>query len=266
VPFEEPSRLAPKSTDRKLGDEWIGWDGTIQTNDTRTPQWVYLGLAGLLCVLLAAGGAGFLWLIYPRLQNLGLAWLTSGAVVVGGVYLISWYFLLLGSSSGRSQICQTGVKWLGGIGWTMNAVILLGKFFGLSRDQVGHAFILIHNQKELLPSLARNPERLLMLLPRCLSPEIMQALRKLQQQYGFTQVIAAGGTEARKAIASTRPLGVLAVACERDLLVGIKDLHGRIPVLAFANQRPEGPCKNTGVDMPALEKAVQVLLGKNNIK
>ena len=90
----------------------------------------------------------------------------------------------------------------------------------------------------------------------------MVQLWELKERYGLSQMVALGGTEARKAIAQIRPEGIVAVACERDLLVGIKDLRGRIPVLAFTTQRPEGPCKNTLVDIEEIEHAIRLFLGK----
>ena len=91
----------------------------------------------------------------------------------------------------------------------------------------------------------------------------MQGLRALKDAYGFSQVVAFGGTEARKGIVQYQPKGIVAVACERDLLVGINDLHGRIPVLAFSNQRPDGPCKNTVVDLTQIEEAIRMFLGRS---
>jgi len=97
-------------------------------------------------------------------------------------------------------------------------------------------------------------------VPRCLGRETLQALAALKEQYRFTQLTATGGTEARRAIAQMRPQGIVAVACERDLLSGVRDLKGRVPVLAFANDRPEGPCKNTCVDAARIENAIRQFL------
>ncbi len=139
--------------------------------------------------------------------------------------------------------------------------MVLGRALGLGRDRVGHAFVRVHNRLEVLPARVPEAARLLVLVPRCLSRETLQGLQALRQRYGFTQLTVTGGTEARRAIARQRPRGIVAVACERDLLSGVRDLKGRVPVLGFPNLRPEGPCKNTLVDLDRVEEAVRSFLG-----
>jgi hypothetical protein len=75
-------------------------------------------------------------------------------------------------------------------------------------------------------------------------------------------VIATGGTLARKAIVEHKPELIVAVACERDLAAGIYDMR-RLPVIGLLNERPEGPCKNTRVDMAALEALLNRFVQNN---
>ncbi len=70
---------------------------------------------------------------------------------------------------------------------------------------------------------------------------------------------AAGGEEARVAIRQYRPTTILAIACERDLMGGIKDVADKIPVIAVPNKRPEGPCKNTDFALNELDEALETL-------
>ncbi|NTV53662.1 MAG: DUF116 domain-containing protein [Candidatus Firestonebacteria bacterium] len=153
------------------------------------------------------------------------------------------------------------VRRLGGLAWIVSPVMTLGGWLGIGRDRVSHAFMLVHNRLEVLPPPVSQREKLLVLVPRCLSREVFQALGALKAHYGFTQMIVTGGTEARRAIGKLRPQGVLAVACERDLLAGVNDVKGRVPILAFANRRPEGPCRNTVVDMQKIENGIKLFLG-----
>jgi hypothetical protein len=51
-----------------------------------------------------------------------------------------------------------------------------------------------------------------------------------------------------------------AVACERELLEGLREIGG-VPVICITNRRPEGPCKNTEVDLEEFEAAVRRLTG-----
>ena len=68
--------------------------------------------------------------------------------------------------------------------------------------------------------------------------------------------IATGGTLARQAVKKVRPKAILAVACERDLTSGIQDVFP-LPVIGVLNERPNGPCYNTRVDMKKVETAIQ---------
>ena len=37
---------------------------------------------------------------------------------------------------------------------------------------------------------------------------------------------------------------------------GFREVNTQIPVIGFPNQRPEGPCKNTCVDLNEIEKTI----------
>ena len=61
-----------------------------------------------------------------------------------------------------------------------------------------------------------------------------------------------------KAVREHRPTIILAVACERDLTSGMRDIKGKIPVLPTPNKRPQGPCKNTCLRIRELEEALDL--------
>jgi uncharacterized protein len=251
----------PPVADRKLGDEWEDWDGTLGSGRTEAPAGVFLGLAAGVTFLAAGLGLGAWWLAAPRLAGLGLR--TLGLTLTGLwlAYLGAWLAGLLLGVGGVRAGART-LRALGGLGWSIGPAVALGRALGLGRDRVGHAFVRVHNRLEVLPPLVPEAERLLVLVPRCLSREVMQGLQTLRGRYGFSQLTVTGGTEARRAIAQQRPRGIVAVACERDLLAGVRDVGGRVPVLAFPNLRPEGPCKNTTVDLVRVEEAVRRFLGR----
>ena len=84
-------------------------------------------------------------------------------------------------------------------------------------------------------------------------------------EYEMSIVTAGGGEEARKAIGQYRPTLILAVACERDLLSGIRDVAERVPVLAIPNKRPEGPCKNTCLQIERLEEILKSVRARKKV-
>lgn len=260
MPFETPAPETRSPQDRKLGEEWSDWDGSRDSGDTRTSVWAFVILAGLAAAILALAAGALLWLAAPRLQAFGFGWLTRLLAFVAGGYLLLWFGSLALAVAGLRPL-RFVVRRLGGLRWVVGFCVSLGQLAGLSRDRVGHAFISAYNLLEVLPPLITDPAKLLVLAPRCLGRETVQGLQELKQRYGFSQVMAFGGTEARRGIAQHRPQGIIAVACERDLLVGIKDLRGRVPVLGYANLRPEGPCKNTAVNLEQVEQGIRMFLG-----
>ena len=88
-------------------------------------------------------------------------------------------------------------------------------------------------------------------------------LLDLSRRYGTKLMVVTGGTSARKAIKDYRPQAVVAIACERDLTSGIQDVAG-IPVIGIVNERPEGPCFNTRVDVKKVEEAINFFLKGGN--
>ena len=58
-----------------------------------------------------------------------------------------------------------------------------------------------------------------------------------------------------------KPNIIIGVACERDLTSGIQDSYP-IPVFGIFNNRPNGPCYDTDVDLELVEKGMIAVLGK----
>lgn len=155
----------------------------------------------------------------------------------------------------------------------------LGKVFGIDRDLIQSSFIEVNNQLVLTKGLRVKPEQLLLLAPHCLQEYdcphkitvdiakcrrcggcVVSDLRDLGDRYGIRVAIATGGTLARKVVETYRPKAIVAIACERDLTSGIQDSNP-LPVLGVLNERPNGPCVNTSIDLVKVEKAIDNFLG-----
>jgi len=102
----------------------------------------------------------------------------------------------------------------------------------------------------------------LILLPRCLAKEELQAINGLKKIYPIEIHTVSGGELARKKVRELRPTAVIGVACERDLVSGIRDVGQKISVIGIPNERPEGPCRNTRIDMDKLIEAIEFYVGK----
>jgi hypothetical protein len=107
-------------------------------------------------------------------------------------------------------------------------------------------------------------DKLLILLPRCLKKEARNRILNNIKGNGTKVLTVAGGEEAREAIRQYRPDFILAIACERDRISGIKDVADTIPVLSIPNKRPEGPCKNTDFSSGELKDTFEFIKARQN--
>lgn len=133
--------------------------------------------------------------------------------------------------------------------------------------------IIIHNM-----NLKLKGNEILLMLPHCLQLDDcslkitsnidnckecgrcdLKDILKMKSKYNILIQVATGGTLARKKIKEIRPKAIIAVACERDLAEGIKDIS-KIPVLGVLNKRPNGPCFNTKIDVDELENSIKFLI------
>lgn len=252
-----------KTVDRKLGDEWLDWDGTVKHESAEADYRVFLGLAVLTTIIVILAAGLFLWLIYPRLTSTGpfipklfsLIFLTFAAI------LIIWLLLFVWSAITRRPITRLIII-PNLVNKLLDLVMAIGRLLGISKDRLTNSFLKIHNLIVGSKAPRAEPDKLLLLLPRCLTKDNFKSLRGLRDHYGFHMFTVGGGTEARIKIKAIRPQMIIAIACERDLLSGFKDVNTHIPVIGFPNRRPEGPCKNTCVDLVKIEKAILNCLGR----
>lgn len=250
-------------TDRKLGDEWEDWDGRATPESTETNARLFMGLSVMAVAVLIGSVGLFLWLISPRLSQLGPIWPKAFAAAFWGfaAVLVIWVLLFAWSALTRRPLTRLiVVPRL--INRLLSLVIGIGKLFGISADRLANSFLKIHNVfVSAVPTLIP-PDRLLVLVPRCLTRDGNTMLRRLRDEHGFHMAVCGGGTAARQSIRKVKPKLVLAIACERDLMSGFKEINPFIPVIGIPNLRPEGPCKNTCIDMTLLEQTITRCLGR----
>jgi uncharacterized protein len=150
----------------------------------------------------------------------------------------------------------------------------------LSRNKlaVWEGFIKMNNSIVEKSGLNLNPEELLVLLPHCLqntkcdiriTTDIKNCkdcgiceiggLKNLLDEYGVKGFVVTGGTLARRIAKEKLPKGIVAVACHHDLAEGISLVYP-IPVYGVLNDRPEGPCLNTHVDLKKIRDGIKVFL------
>ncbi len=256
--------LKEKRRDRRLGDEWADWNGTSDPSELDIDEKLrtFLALAGgALLIILAALELGW-YLAKPRIEQLSpfLSHLIGWSALVVAVFLL----LLVSFETTLVIVFKRSLFPYPLAGRLLLSLLSksmwLGQKFGISRDRVGNSFIKAHNLMLKTHAGALRGDVLLVLLPRCLEKETKRQVIERVNGRAVQIVTAGGGEEARRAIRQYNPSLILAVACERDLISGIKDLAERIPVLAIPNKRPEGPCKNTHLQLDELDDVLNFII------
>lgn len=256
-------KIDQETTDnRNLGDEWEDWDGR-DNESIRSGKFLFLTSAIGAIVIFDIMICLAIYMITPRLAAWSsplpsIAWVAAAIIVI---LTIVWLVqILLTAIMGKNFLTLRGrINPLFDIAFS--GAFRLANLIGISRDRMGHSFVMVYNEISRATKMSRGNEKLLILLPRCLTKEQLAEINSLKEVYPLYIHIVSGGELARKKIAEIRPTAVIGVACERDLVSGIRDVGRRISLIGIPNRRPEGPCKNTNVDMDELIHAIEFYVG-----
>lgn len=252
--------------DRKLGDEWQTWDGTIiQPGEIRAGNRLFLTLLFAAILLVIAALFFFTYLITPRLAQYSPALPRYVAFTIGGlsVAALSWFvivLLVLNTRNARFCFCIGNRFFLA----FSTLASRIGNRLGISRDRVGHSFIKVSNALMLASLKAKSNRKVLVLLPRCLSKESRAQVMDICSHYPLEVKTVSGGEAARDEVGRFLPDAVVGIACERDLVSGIRDVASQIPVFGVPNIRPHGPCKGTSIDFSELENTLRFVCGSQS--
>ena len=245
---------------------------------------LYLSLTAAVSFLASAAGAGICYLISPRLSAwhpsvaASLRYALAAAVGVWGMGIVLEALSLRLQRDLLRAVPASARRTLFGMLYPLCRAA--GFLAGRSTDAVAASYIAFSNGLVMRAGGKGVRGRLLVLLPRCLQREgcaravtedvkncracgncDLAELVPLMERHGFHMAVATGGRLARAMVRDLKPAGVIAVACERELLEGLREIGG-VPVICITNRRPEGPCKNTEVDLEEFESAVRRLMGE----
>lgn len=126
-----------------------------------------------------------------------------------------------------------------------------------------------------------HPDNLLLLVPHCLQRCTCESniaqdvdrcnrcgqcnvadMLQLRDEFGIRCHLVSGGREAIAVVRDPAVKAVVAVACEKELADGIRAVMPK-RIVAIPNERPNGPCKNTRVDVDMVRSAIVELLGSS---
>jgi hypothetical protein len=261
MPQDAPrAQLIHIETDRRLGHEWDKWDGhpLPDNGDFSAPAGLFFRLAAATLVVGFVAVGGVLFLLAPRLGALLTALpalLTAVLSAVAGVSAL-WFALLLASFYGRVLLLPERLLERGPYLRLMTLTSQLTRLVGL-RDRAEHAAIDVYNALAERRKRTVGKGELLVLIPRCLSKQALDGVLAIAGRYEVAVFVATRGQLARRVIRERRPRAVVAVACERDMTTGLRDVAGKLPVLGLTMRLPNGPCRDAVLDLDLMERWVR---------
>ena len=241
---------------------------------------LFLTLSTITLILMMAVTTLLWWFISPRLHeiselvtNLSLTTLrVFYLILILGVILVYCTILFERNFLIARFAIRAFIKIL------FPVTIFLGKIIGLSQEKMRESFVHLNNSFLKAIKTKFGPSHILILLPHCLqntdcgiriTTDIHKCekcgkcdigrLAMLSEKYNIPIAIATGGTLARKIIVENKPKFIIAIACQRDLVEGLREVFP-IPVYGVLNDRPEGPCFNTRVTVEKIDLALQKIL------
>jgi uncharacterized protein len=254
------AQLIHIDVDRRLGHEWDEWDGKPLPNQGNydSPPALFFAWSALTLVALLALVAAGLYLLAPRLQTLHS---TAPAVLWSFLLLVAtalwaWWGVLFLAFQVERPLLPEKLAERGLFLPLMRLTSRVASQFG-RRDWVENAAVKVYNALAIMRKRKVGQGELLLLIPRCLSRVTLDGVLGIAGKYGVPVFVATRGQLARRVIRERRPRAVVAVACERDMVSGLHDVAGKIPVLGLTMTLPAGPCKDASLDLGQLERWVQ---------
>ncbi|MFP4242898.1 MAG: DUF116 domain-containing protein [Chitinispirillaceae bacterium] len=238
--------------------------------------WVSLFLVGALELLIV-------YLITPRLFEISpfLAYAVFAATGIFFIILGGGLTLITTTSLSGMDLLYPHNKPSLTVKFLFPIAVFLAQLFRVNRNTLRTSFVKVNNSLTKAQAKRIKGDRILVLLPHCLQIDICNRkitndlsncvrcgrcpvgnLIEIGEKHGLKIEVVNGGTLARKRVAMFRPHGIIAVACERDLTLGIQDVHP-VPVYGVINDRPHGPCVNTCVDMALVDEAIKFFRKKD---
>ena len=260
MPEVQRAKLIHIEVDRRLGHEWDEWDGKPLPNQGNfdSPPWLFLAWSTVALAFALGITSGLLFLVGPRLGLLypplpRYLWLGLAGIAI---LLWVWWGLVLLSHALRRPLLPERLAERGPLLRLMRLTSAVAARFG-KRDWVENAAVKVYNQMAEARGRKVGRGELLLLIPRCLSKASLDGVLAIAGKYDVPVFVATRGQLARRVIRERRPKAVVAVACERDMVSGLHDVAGKIPVLGLTMTLPSGPCKDAGLDLEKLETWVK---------
>lgn len=246
--------------DRRLGHEWDEWNGKPLPNggNFSAPARRFFLYAALTIGVLSGALFGLWFVLAPRIGQVWSPLPTVLLLTIAGLSAVTWtwYALLAVSYFGKINLLPEFLAERGPFLKLMLWTSHVARRFGV-RDPVEHAAVDVYNALAERRGHKVGQGELLVLIPRCLSKATLDGVLEIAGRYEVPVFVATRGQLARRAIKERRPRAVVAVACERDMVTGLHDVAGKLPVLGLTMSLPAGPCKDAVIEMERFESFVK---------
>lgn len=251
-------------------------------NSVKKNNTIFIGMLFVLVLLFVS--IAFLSVYLVRSSNFVLYKMVLNIILIVAIFTSCFIFMntimIIRLLNGKN-ISSISRKWVQlSLRFIYPNTINLSRLFRLDKDRIRSVFSELNNRLIMSSSIHVRAEEILILLPHCLQKSRcpykitnhienckrcglcdVDQLISLKEKYNTKLFVATGGTLARKVIKEMKPKAIIAVACERDLSSGILDVKN-IPVIGILNERPEGPCVNTRVNIEKIEKTIQYFMSE----
>jgi hypothetical protein len=256
--------------------------------DRKTRNFISYAILLLLLLLVLIGLSAFIYFNFTlNAYNIILEILIAVLALLAVIFALSVFSVIhvynkKEAGSYLLPFVRLGLKLI------IPASVLFAGMMKKDRDSIRSFFIDVNNYIAESNSIRYKPEEVLVLLPHCLQNSacgykitndinncrqcgkcVIGRIKKNTAERGVRAVVVTGGTAARNILVKEHPKMLISVACERDLTSGIMDVNkmpavARIPVVGLLNQRPNGPCLNTTIDMEKFEAKLDKLLDRGS--
>jgi len=219
------------------------------------------------------------WVIFIAYRGIWPTKWVSAVLVVCFVTMV--FLVLMWIVTLRSTYIRIRTRWLQKLSkWMLIHVFYnLANFFRIitfsNRNVLTESFLNFNNETVLTDQLDVRNSNIMLLLPHCLQKSDcpvrvtsnifnceecggcdIAGIKRMAAEHQVKAALATGGTLARKLLQDYKPNVIVAVACHRDLLDGVRDAW-HLPIYAVLNERPKGPCFETRVNLASIEFAIQ---------
>ncbi len=243
---------------------------------------LYIVLTALAWLTLSCVCGGIVFLLRPGLMLLHpwlviiITWVARIIIILAGIFVAIVALAAHTPTKLPLWVLKTASKTV----YSMLPYCLQwGQILHIPKEKIGQSLVDLINTISAHYITKVTPEDIMLLTPHCLQLDTcpikvtrdafmckqcgrccVGGLVEISKRWGTSLYIATGGTFARLLVKQHRPKVIIAIACERDLVLGMRDVF---PILVFGilNARPYGPCFNTQVDLSKIERVLQHLLG-----